>query len=293
MMNNNEVKGMVFDIQHFAVSDGPGIRTVVFFKGCPLRCTWCHNPEAYIARPQVMFYKEKCLQCGKCAALCPEGLQSCRGCGACTAACAAGAREMAGRMMTAEDVLQEVLQDEMFYLTSGGGVTLSGGEPMAQFPFALALAKSAKEHGLHVCMETSGYCPPEHIMAILPYVDLFLYDYKVTEEADHVRHTGVGRQRIMENLRLIDAHGGKTVLRCPMIPGVNVTQAHVQGIMHTAQSLRNLVEINLEPYHNIGLSKRERLGMAAYEEIAPPEKAILSAMAEEIERETGCKTRVM
>jgi len=303
-MTNQPVTGTVFDIQHFSVSDGPGIRTVVFLKGCPLRCAWCHNPESYIFRPQVMAYKERCAQCGACAAACPQGLEGiraltthwregCSGCGACAAACPTGAIDLAGQTMTVAQVMEEVLGDEMFYQTSSGGMTLSGGEPMAQFDFALALAQAAKAAGLHVCMETSGHCPAEKLMGIRPYIDLFLYDYKLTGEEAHRRYTGVGQKLILENLRRLDESGSPTILRCPMIPGVNIHEEHTQGIIHVAGGLKHLRQIHLEPYHSIGLSKRARLGMDAEDGIVQPNKAQLTAMAEAIAAATGRETLVM
>ena len=165
--------------------------------------------------------------------------------------------------MTVPQVMEEVLEDLPFYRTSGGGLTLSGGEPMAQSAFALAIAQAAKEQNLHVAMETSGYCAAADLMAIRPYVDLFLYDYKLTGDEAHRRHTGVDQQRILENLHLLDASGASIILRCPMIPGVNIHPEHEAGIICVAGGLRNLQQIHLEPYHNIGLSKRERLGMDA------------------------------
>ena len=296
--------GVVFDIQHFSVSDGPGIRTVVFLKGCPLRCSWCHNPESYLFAPQVMAYGERCIGCGACAAECPAGLPGIRGvesgwrerctaCGKCVAACPAGALEAAGKTMTVKQVLGEVLEDEPFYRSSGGGLTLSGGEPMAQFRFALAIAKAAKAHGLSLCMETSGFCAPENLMAIRPYVDLFLYDYKLTGEEAHRLYTGVGQERILENLHLLDENGAEIILRCPMIPGVNIHPQHEAGIIGVAGGLRHLKQIHLEPYHNIGLSKRTRLGMAVSETIAPPDKQPLREMAGRVAEKTGVETLVM
>ena len=299
-----DTTGYIFDIQHFSVSDGPGIRTVVFFKGCPLRCSWCHNPESYLARPQIMTYVERCAGCGACVAACPQGIagmrakethwrESCIGCGQCAAVCATGALEMAGCSVTVQKVLAEVLEDRPFYRSSGGGITLSGGEPMAQPAFALAVAQAAKAEKLHVAMETSGYCDPAALMAIRPYVDLFLYDYKLTGEEIHRQHTGVGQQRILENLYALDQSDAEIILRCPMIPGINLHQQHEEGIIRVANGLRNLLQIHLEPYHNIGLSKRERLGMLVSGSIEPPDRQLLEAMAERITAATGRETLVM
>lgn len=200
---------------------------------------------------------------------------------------------MAGNQMTLEQVMGELLEDAPFYRTSGGGITLSGGEPMSQPQFALALAKAAKEQNLHVAMETSGYCETDHLMAIRPYVDLFLYDYKLTGDEAHRKYTGVDQQRILENLHRLDDSGAAIVLRCPMIPGVNVNAEHEAGIIRLVASLQHVQQIHLEPYHNIGLSKRERLGMTGSDAFEIPEKEKLREMASRIAAATGIETIVM
>ena len=272
--------GTIFDIQHFSVNDGPGIRTTVFFKGCPLRCLWCHNPESYIADTQVMFHKEHCVQCGMCKTditLCPTG-----------------AKKLVGRNVTVDEVLTEVLEDTHFYETSGGGLTLSGGEPMAQPSFALALTKSAKEKGLHVCMETSGFCNAESLKGIQPFIDLFLFDYKATGDDAHLAFTGVSQERILQNLFMLDELGADIILRCPMIPGHNITDEHVNGIIDVARKLHHLKEIHLEPYHNIGVSKRVGLGMSeGTEMITPPDRDEMIKFATRIYKNTGIPTNVM
>lgn len=272
--------GTIFDIQHFSVNDGPGIRTTVFFKGCPLRCLWCHNPESYIADTQIMFYEEHCVQCGMCKTditLCPTG-----------------AKKLVGCQMAVDEVLTEVLEDTHFYETSGGGLTLSGGEPMAQPSFALALTKSAKEKGLHVCMETSGFCNAESLKEIQPFIDLFLFDYKATGDDAHLAFTGVSQERILQNLFMLDELGADIILRCPMIPGYNITDEHINGIIDAARKLHHLKEIHLEPYHNIGVSKRIGLGMSeGTEMITPPDRDEMFANAERIQRKSEVNVVVM
>ncbi len=267
------MSAMIFDIARFALHDGPGIRTVVFLKGCPLRCLWCHNPESQRPEPELFFTPEKCLGCGGCAAVCPRhchrfgaaghGLErgNCLHCGKCAAACIPGALAMVGRRWTADEVLAEVLKDRDFYRNSGGGLTLSGGEPLAQPEFLRELLPKAKAAGLQISLETCGYAPWELLRELLPEIDLFLYDLKATDPEKHRRFTGVDNARILENLRQLDAAGGRIILRCPLIPGVNDDPAHLDALAALAERLRNLQEIQLQPYHPLGVDKCARLGV--------------------------------
>ncbi len=264
--------GLLFDIEKFAIQDGPDIRTAVFFKGCPLRCIWCHNPESQKPEPEILYSEEQCIGCGGCAQVCPSQChqmgqshdflrEGCLHCGRCAACCPTKALESAGREMTVEQVMDEVLTDRIFYETSHGGVTLTGGEPMAQFAFCLALLQRAKAAGLHVCMETCGYAPWPHFEQTLPFVDLFLYDVKASDPEAHKHFTGVDNILIRSNLQQLDAAGAQLILRCPLIQGVNATPSHLHGIAELANSLTHVKEIHLEPYHPLGIGKCARLGM--------------------------------
>ncbi|MBQ3141333.1 MAG: glycyl-radical enzyme activating protein [Clostridia bacterium] len=263
--------GTIFNIQKFCVNDGPGIRTTVFFKGCPLDCLWCHNPESKSARAQVLFDTDKCLLCGGCVTVCPDSRhrlenaahlferEGCAGCGQCTERCLSGALSLAGRRVGVQEVMTEVLRDRDFYC-NGGGLTLSGGEPLAQPEFALALLRAAKAEGLHTCIETCGFAKWETVDAVRPFVDLFLYDYKLTDPEEHRRCTGVSNRRILENLRLLNENGASVILRCPIIPGINDTPQHFSGIASLAEELDCIKAIDVEPYHPLGSSKAALLG---------------------------------
>jgi len=263
--------GIVFNIQKFSVNDGPGIRTTVFLKGCPLKCIWCHNPESQSIEKEMLFSKSKCVSCMLCLKKCPRGAHSvfngehifdrekCVACGECTV-CPTGALELAGEERTSDEIICEVLKDKVFYDNSGGGMTLSGGEPMFQFEFTRELLIKARENSIHTSLETCGFAPREHYLELLPYVDLFLFDYKETSPEKHREYTGVTNELILDNLKLISDNGGKIILRCPIIPGCNDRDEHFDGIADIANRTRGVTEINVEPYHPLGAGKSEMLG---------------------------------
>ena len=274
IQENGEImqKGIVFNIQKFCVNDGPGIRTTVFLKGCQLNCLWCQNPESNRVFPVILYDAKKCIGCGRCAAVCEKGghrfenglhgflRQECIGCGRCSDECVTDALELAGKEMTVEEVISDVMKDAVFNKNSGGGMTVSGGEPMLQFDFTYALLKAAKEKGLHTCIETCGFAEEEKYRKIAPLIDIFLFDYKLYDPELHLKYTGVSNELILSYLKLLDGMGGKTVLRCPIIPSVNDTDEHLSAIADMANSLSNIIEINIEPYHPLGSSKSELLG---------------------------------
>ena len=264
--------GMVYDVQRCCVHDGPGIRTTVFLKGCPLDCRWCHNPESKGFEKQLSYTPSSCISCGSCVEICPAGAHTLENgihlfdpgkCARdlwCPAECASLALEVVGREVTAGEIMKEVERDKPFYDTSGGGMTLSGGEPMAQFDFAVSLLDMAKAWGIHTCVETCGFSSSERFRRIVPLVDLFLWDIKDSDSGRHDRNTGVRLDRILGNLKIVDGYGGKTILRCVLIPEINLSEKHLSKVASLYKGLDNCQGVTLLPYHLLGTSKHERLG---------------------------------
>ena len=300
------MQGIIFNVQRFSVQDGPGIRTTVFLKGCPLRCSWCHNPESQHTVREIAYHADKCIGCRACASVCPAHAhlfennghsflrEHCTACGQCTEVCYAQALEAIGRSASAEEVLREAAADLEFYHQSGGGMTLSGGEPLAQPDFSIALAQGAQEKGISVCVETCGHCKTEQLLRLADYTDIFLYDYKLTDPDKHKHFTGVSNEKLLYNLKKLDEHGHRTILRCPMLPGVNMEEAHYQGIVAQAGALKHCLEIDLEPYHPLGISKNEQLGRhAAYENTEFLNREALLPVADRIAKEADIPVKII
>jgi pyruvate formate lyase activating enzyme len=283
--------GILFDIRRYSIHDGPGIRTTVFLKGCALSCLWCHNPESQGSGPDLILRDNRCIRCGACVEACEHGAiawtdgrpvtdrAKCRGSGRCTAVCYADARSLAGRSMSVEEVLAVVERDRPFYEESGGGLTVSGGEPLLQPFFTAALLKAAKARGIHTALDTCGHASWRSLDRLRRDVDLFLYDVKLMDEARHKLFTGAPNRRILENLRALAAAGHRIVLRVPLVPGINDDEENLDALRRFAASLPGLAGLDLLPYHRIGVDKYARVGRTypLPETLPPPRERVAAA----------------
>lgn len=285
------VHGKILHIQRFAVNDGPGIRTTVFFKGCPLACTWCHNPESQNIEAELLYFENRCIQCGDCAKLCSHGAirlndhistdaQRCIVCGRCCKECVANAREIAGSKMTVENVMWTINKDAAFYRQSGGGVTFSGGEPLMQADFLTALLAQCRNNGIHSAVDTCGYAPWSQLKKASRYADIFLYDLKIMDDERHMKFTGVSNTIILDNLIRLSHIKAAIHIRIPIIPGITDDDDNLNSIIDYILKLPTAVQsVELLPFHNIAVNKYNRLGKKnVFETTARPTKEKLTAV---------------
>lgn len=269
MQHYKELTGTIFDIERNSFVDGPGIRTTVFFKGCNLKCAWCHNPESQDIKPQMMFYKDKCKGCGKCKDICPTP-NNCILCGKCALYCPVDARKVCGKEYTVDEIFAEIAKDKAFYDNSGGGVTFSGGECMLQIDFLCEILKKCKENGIHTAVDTAGHIPFENFEKILPYTDLFLYDIKCLDSEKHKKYIGVGNDLILENLKKLFRANAKIWIRIPVIADINDNIEEMLQIKAFLDQCGNPGKIELLPYHAMGENKYAAIGRNT-QRFAPPD----------------------
>ncbi len=285
-------EGMIFDIKRYAIHDGPGIRTTLFLKGCPLNCPWCQNPEGKSPEPELIWRGWHCLGCEDCLGSCPQGALAlsgdglvidrvrCNACGQCVSMCHSGALEMIGRNLTVGQAMDEIEKDSVFYDESGGGVTFSGGEPFMQPEFLGDILEACRKKGIATAVDTSGYVQKDVLLRMLDDIDLLLWDLKIMDEARHRRLTGVNNRLILENLKTVVAGGCPTVVRFSLVPGVNDDRANVKALGEFVSTLDGTGRVDILPYHGAGVGKAERLGRGGEAETfkvkSPPPEALQS-----------------
>jgi len=285
--SGNKIFGRIFDIQRFAVHDGPGIRTTVFLKGCSNNCGWCHNPESITSQSQIQYYSDRCVYCGNCVACCPQKCHmfinnkhvfnrtNCIACGLCAQSCYINALILLGKSMAVDDVMEQILADIIYYRKSGGGVTLSGGEPVLQSRFCLELLKKIKDFDIHTVIQTAGHYDYFKLKNLLPYVDLIMYDIKAYSENIYSAHIHGDRDTIFNNLIKLDSEGIPIIVRTPIIGSVNDTPEEILLIIKFLQNIKNIKQYVMIPYHTLGKVKYDSLGKLYHSDYYTPSSDVM------------------
>ena len=297
------MKGLIFDIKRYSIHDGPGLRTTVFFKGCPLRCIWCHNPESQKTTQEIMHYEDKCILCLNCKHVCKFdaievknntisiNTKKCTLCGDCTENCPTTALKMVGKYYNVDELVKEILKDRNFF-EDGGGVTISGGEPFLQHEFLIELLKTLKEENIHIALDTTGFTEEKKLIETVKYIDLYLYDIKHMDSEKHKSYTGVGNERILKNLKSLDKHSGKIAVRLPIIPSINDDKENIKRTIEFIKTLRNIISVDLLPYHSMMVDKYKRLNMPFFaSHIKEPTNEEMEKLKEIFEKE-GFKVNI-
>ena len=288
--------GEIFDIKKYAIHDGPGIRTTVFFKGCPLSCWWCHNPESLGTVPQRLYRRERCIGCQECLTACSNGAirefegqlqwaaDACNYCRSCAKACPAEAVEFIGQTMTVDEIVTEITKDTLFYDQSNGGVTISGGEPLMQPSFLMELLDACGEKGIHRTVDTSGHADTQTLLETASRTDLFLYDLKHMDPEKHFRYTGVANDTILNNLKQLSQRGARIIIRLPVVPGINADEENIDRTGALAASLSGVMGINILPYHCAADTKYRNLGLQNKASDAQrPSEDVIASVARQLE----------
>lgn len=295
--------GLIFDIKKYSINDGPGIRTTVFFQGCPLTCQWCHNPESQPRTAVLLYRVNRCGRCGECAAACPHQAISlngnaatdrykCEVCGACAEVCYNGARERSGYEADVAQVMAVIERDIPFYEGSGGGVTFSGGEPLLQHQFLLDLLRACRERGLHTVVDTCGFAAWEVFERIRNEVNVFLFDLKLMDEERHLKFTGVSNKLVLSNLQSLAESGASVMVRVPLIPGINDDHDNLHKTSEFIRALPNIICVELMGYHDMAAAKYEALGLDyQLKGIQTPGKDLLRAAADILEQ-SGLQVKI-
>jgi len=294
---NSEPSGIIFDIKKYAIHDGPGIRTTVFFKGCPMFCWWCHNPEGLWSAPKIIYDFKRCLGCCDCVQACPEGVISatpagmstdhrrCKGCGVCADVCPAGARQVTERRVTVSQLVETIKEDVILYDASGGGVTFSGGEPLLQADFLIEVLKACARCDIHRVVDTSGYAQRSIIEAAARETDLFLFDLKLIDARRHEKFTGVPNKIILDNLTFLNHLGADITIRIPLIPGINDDDDNLLEICNFLYPFDSIREVHILPYHDYQKNKYSKLGIPyRADPIAAPKQERISAFVKQFEQ---------
>ena len=295
--------GTIINIQKYSIHDGPGIRTTVFLKGCPLNCWWCHNPESQNPTPEIMFFKEKCTGCGSCFKRCPtkaielvEGYPvtyktKCTLCGKCSDFCPSSARELVGKDISIKDLMSEIIKDEVFYEESNGGVTFSGGEPLMHADYLSNILNICKEKNIHTTIDTSGYAAWSQFEKIIDKVDLFLFDIKHMNNKKHLEYTGVSNNVILENLKKLSERGSNIYIRMPIIAGINDDDENIDNAVEFISKL-NIIHVDLLPYHKMGMDKYRRLDRSyKLSGLEKPTEEVIAKIAEKF-KSAGIKIKI-